>query len=61
MEDEAFFQLDAPVWRITGSDIPMPYAKSLEAATLPTPHDVFTAVTKILNKKWTPTPPRSPN
>lgn len=51
METDAFFQLDAPAWRITGSDIPMPYTKSLELAALPSPVDVVTAVTKILNVK----------
>lgn len=51
METEAFFQLDSPAWRVTGSDIPMPYTKSLEAAALPSPADIVTAVTKILNVK----------
>ncbi|XP_077287668.1 pyruvate dehydrogenase E1 beta subunit [Arctopsyche grandis] len=51
METDAFFQLDAPAWRVTGSDIPMPYTKSLEIAALPSPADVATAVSKILNVK----------
>uniref|UniRef100_A0A336MZK5 Pyruvate dehydrogenase E1 component subunit beta n=1 Tax=Culicoides sonorensis TaxID=179676 RepID=A0A336MZK5_CULSO len=50
MEHETFFHLDAPVWRVTGVDIPMPYAKSLEIASLPQVHDVTTAVQKVLGK-----------
>jgi pyruvate dehydrogenase E1 component beta subunit len=33
---EAFDHLDAPLVRITGADIPMPYAQNLEVASLPT-------------------------
>lgn len=51
MEHETFFHLDAPVWRVTGVDIPMPYAKSLEHASLPQVHDVVTAVQKVLGVK----------
>lgn len=32
---DAFDYLDAPVERITGADVPMPYATNLEAAALP--------------------------
>jgi pyruvate dehydrogenase E1 component beta subunit len=31
----AFYSLDAPVWRICGAEVPMPYAKHLEDAALP--------------------------
>lgn len=51
MEHETFFHLDAPVWRVTGVDIPMPYAKSLENASLPQVNDVVTAVQKVLGVK----------
>lgn len=47
----AFFQLDAPVLRVTGADIPMPYAKTLEAASLPQAQDVVKAVKTMLNQK----------
>lgn len=33
--EEAFDYLDAPIARVTSQDVPMPYAKNLEAATLP--------------------------
>lgn len=51
MESEAFYHLDAPVIRVTGVDAPMPYAKSLEAAALPQPHDIVRAVKRVLNVK----------
>lgn len=45
---DAFYHLDAPVIRVTGADVPMPYAKSIEALALPEPKDVVMAVNKIL-------------
>lgn len=51
MEHESFFHLDAPVIRVTGADVPMPYAQSLEAAALPQAKDVVEAVKKVLNVK----------
>ncbi|KAK7571917.1 hypothetical protein V9T40_014389 [Parthenolecanium corni] len=49
MESEVFFHLDAPVIRVTGADVPMPYTKSLEIAALPSIDDVVQATKKILN------------
>lgn len=48
METEGFDYLDAPVERITGVDVPMPYAEHLEAAALPQPHNVINAVHRSL-------------
>lgn len=45
---EAFYHLDAPVIRVTGADVPMPYTKSLEPLALPQTSDVVTTVNKIL-------------
>ncbi|XP_017796441.1 PREDICTED: pyruvate dehydrogenase E1 component subunit beta, mitochondrial isoform X1 [Habropoda laboriosa] len=47
-ESEAFYHLDAPVVRITGVDTPMPYAKTLEIASLPQMKDIVYAVNKVL-------------
>lgn len=49
MESPSFYELDYPVVRVTGADIPMPYAKSLEAAALPTVDNIVNAVVKVLN------------
>ena len=35
MESDAFDHLDAPMERVCGADVPMPYAKNLEDAALP--------------------------
>lgn len=51
MESEAFYHLDAPVIRVTGADVPMPYAKTLEAYSIPQAHDVVEAVQKVLKVK----------
>lgn len=45
----AFDYLDAPVVRVTGADVPMPYTKSLEPLTIPQPSDVVLAVKKVLH------------
>ncbi|XP_078677680.1 pyruvate dehydrogenase E1 component subunit beta, mitochondrial-like [Branchiostoma floridae x Branchiostoma belcheri] len=49
MESDAFDYLDAPVYRVTGADVPMPYAATLERASLPGPQDVVTVVKKSLH------------
>lgn len=40
MESDAFDYLDAPVERVTGADVPTPYAKNLEDLSFPTPEIV---------------------
>ncbi|VDK47970.1 unnamed protein product [Anisakis simplex] len=50
-ESDAFGFLDAPILRVTGVDVPMPYAAPLEAAALPRPQDVVTMVKRCLNKQ----------
>ena len=49
MEGPAFDYLDAPVMRVTGADIPTPYAKSLEDLVFPEPHNVIRTVKGMLN------------
>ena len=44
----AFDHLDAPVLRVTGEDVPMPYAKNLEKAVIPSAEKVVAAVRKVL-------------
>lgn len=51
MESEAFDYLDAPVERITGADVPMPYSIPLEKLALPQIDDITTAVKRCLNRK----------
>jgi pyruvate dehydrogenase E1 component beta subunit len=42
--EHAFDHLDAPVQRVTGKDVPMPYAANLERMALPQTEDVVRAV-----------------
>ena len=46
-ESEAFNYLDAPVERVTGADIPMPYAANLEVEAIPVANNVINAVQKV--------------
>ncbi len=45
--EKAFDYLDAPVARVTGKDIPMPYAANLEKLALPSLADVMAAVKSV--------------
>ncbi|MFH4974776.1 hypothetical protein AB6A40_001485 [Gnathostoma spinigerum] len=51
MESDAFDYLDAPPYRVTGVDVPMPYAPHLENAAQPCPDDIVYCVKKSLNIK----------
>ena len=45
--ENAFDYLDAPVTRVHGEDVPMPYAANLEALTLPTPEKIAAAAKAV--------------
>jgi pyruvate dehydrogenase E1 component beta subunit len=47
MMEHAFDHLDAPVLRVTGKDVPMPYAANLERLALPRPEDVIQGVKAV--------------
>ncbi len=47
---EAFDYLDAPPTKVTGKDVPMPYAANLEKLALPTVEDVIEAVKAVCYK-----------
>jgi len=51
MESEAFNYLDAPMERVTGADVPMPYATDLENAALPQVEDVVAAIERTTYRK----------
>ena len=46
MESEAFDYLDAPMERVAGADIPMPYSVSIEQQAIPQVHDIVKATLK---------------
>ncbi len=45
--EHAFDDLDAPVIRVCGKDVPMPYAANLERLALPQPEDIAAAVKAV--------------
>jgi pyruvate dehydrogenase E1 component beta subunit len=46
--ENAFDYLDAPVKRVTGKDVPMPYAANLEKLALPSVAEVVAAAKAVL-------------
>ena len=50
IESEAFDYLDAPVARITGADVPMPYSIQLESKAIPQIENIYNTVLRVLNK-----------
>ncbi|MDI6771115.1 MAG: alpha-ketoacid dehydrogenase subunit beta [bacterium] len=51
----AFDALDAPIERVTGADVPMPYARNLELMALSNAGDIMRAVARTLYREI-PTP-----
>jgi pyruvate/2-oxoglutarate/acetoin dehydrogenase E1 component len=47
--DEGFYDLDAPVKRVAGACVPLPFAANLEQAVVPTADRVATAVRQALD------------
>jgi pyruvate dehydrogenase E1 component beta subunit len=50
MMEHAFDWLDAPVVRVTGVDVPLPYAANLEKLALPQPETIFAAAKQVAYK-----------
>ena len=48
--EHGFDDLDAPVLRVCGADVPMPYAANLEALALPQLEQITHAVRKVCYK-----------
>ncbi len=49
-ESDAFDYLDAPIIRLGGLDVPIPYNQELEAAVVPQKGDFVQAVYKLMNR-----------
>jgi pyruvate dehydrogenase E1 component beta subunit len=48
VQEEAFDWLDAPIARVTGKDVPMPYAANLEKLALPSIEEVVAAARAVM-------------
>jgi len=49
--ERAFYDLDAPVQRVTGAFVPMPYSRALETLAYPNENDVVAAAKRTLYGK----------
>ncbi|BBM85828.1 alpha-ketoacid dehydrogenase subunit beta [Candidatus Uabimicrobium amorphum] len=47
--EKAFYELDAPIARACGVEVPIPYAKHLEDASVPQVPDIVAKVQEVLN------------
>jgi pyruvate dehydrogenase E1 component beta subunit len=47
--EQAFYELDAPVERVCSAEVPIPYARELEAAALPQPEDIVAAAHRAVD------------
>ena len=48
IQEQAFDHLDAPIQRVTGADVPMPYSKRLEQSAIPHSEHVISAALATL-------------
>ena len=48
IQEQAFDHLDAPVQRVTGADVPMPYSKRMEQAAIPHAEHVVSAALETM-------------
>jgi len=47
---ECFYDLDAPVARLCGAEVPIPYAKQLEDASIPQPETIVAAARRVVGR-----------
>lgn len=52
IQELAFNDLDAPIARVAGLEVPMPYARNLERATIPFAEDVVAAARRMMQKQY---------
>ena len=48
--EQAFYDLDAPIARVCTAEVPIPYAKHLEDAALPSPERIVAAAQRVLGR-----------
>jgi len=50
LAERAFYELDAPIARVCGREVPIPYAKHLEDAAIPQVPDIVAAVKGLVGR-----------
>jgi pyruvate dehydrogenase E1 component beta subunit len=48
IQEQAFYDLDAPVERVCSAEVPIPYPRHLEVAAVPQPETIAAAVRRVL-------------
>jgi pyruvate dehydrogenase E1 component beta subunit len=51
LQDRAFDDLDAPVRRLGGAEVPMPYNKEMERAAIPSVDDIVREALRVVGKR----------
>jgi len=51
IQEQAFDDLDAPVARVSGAEVPAPYARNLEVAAFPSEQQIISAVRQVLYRE----------
>ncbi|MDN3690162.1 alpha-ketoacid dehydrogenase subunit beta [Cyclobacterium jeungdonense] len=46
--EKGFFELDAPLQRLCGQEVPIPYPRHLEEASVPQPQDIVDTIRKMI-------------
>src|ERR687895_357383 len=54
IQEQAFDDLDAPVERVSGAEVPAPYARNLELAAFPSEEQIASAVKRSLYREGKP-------
>jgi pyruvate dehydrogenase E1 component beta subunit len=51
VQERCFDYLDAPVLRLGGAEVPMPYNRELELASIPSAEDISAAALRVVGRK----------
>jgi len=51
LQEHAFDYLDAPVERVSGAEVPAPYARNLEIAAFPSENDIIDAIHRVMYRR----------
>ena len=50
INEQAFFELDAPMRRVCSAEVPLPYAKHLEDAAIPQPEKIIETAEQLMER-----------
>jgi pyruvate/2-oxoglutarate/acetoin dehydrogenase E1 component len=51
VNEQAFFELDAPMERVCSAEVPIPYAKHMEAEAIPNVARIVAGAKRVLGKE----------